>query len=57
MPGGATAGLETLMTQALSIAHPLSGRGAAKKHAPTDESALKQLVPLHELPALVLEHR
>ena len=45
------------MTQALSFAHPLSGRGAAKKHAPTDESALKQLVPLHELPALVLEHR
>ncbi|GAX74846.1 hypothetical protein CEUSTIGMA_g2292.t1 [Chlamydomonas eustigma] len=34
-----------------------SGRGAAKRHAPTDEGALRQLSHLHELPEMVLEHR
>ncbi|KAI8467833.1 MAG: hypothetical protein J3K34DRAFT_460173 [Monoraphidium minutum] len=33
------------------------GRGAAKTHAPTDEAALRELAPLHELPGLVIENR
>lgn len=32
-------------------------RGSAKTHHTTDEAALKQLAPLHPLPALVLEYR
>jgi hypothetical protein len=33
------------------------GRGAAKTHLPTNEATLKQLAQVHQLPALVLEHR